>query len=454
MDICAFLNSNESYGKDKFIVIGINDKTHDRIGIKDVPMFDDGIYQEWAENIQPRPIIETGTIKYENKKYGYFFISKENKRRVYSIKKSQMILKDPVQDDMYRSNLPILYSEAYIRKGSRKSRLDEWDRREIYEKDRKVKEQENNQKLNFNTNITDNNSNEILKICALFGEWNENNEKEKNVISEAIGKEYNIWIKGLRKQLNNNSKYLEFNNEQWKIKNKEEIIFNNAKEYFPDDIKKFSNAVIKIETEKNPRYDLKSDKRIMENIILDKKSIYSSQIRKNVLETVAYIKSVKESFTNCEIEVENMLWNVVRKVMENADWKILATLNELLPTIAEINGSEYIVQLNKLLKNNEKEIEQLFNEKEEFVTERDYVDGLIWSLELLSWNPKYIMDAFDLYGKFSKYNSKKILDSMVEVILPWNPHTLSDSKKRENCVEVMLIEYENIRVGFANEIII
>ena len=81
-DICGFVNSSEAYGKDKFIIIGIRDKTKERIGIESLPMEDDAKYQSWCDYIEPRPTIETGTIIFNNIKYGYIYITKYNGVRI------------------------------------------------------------------------------------------------------------------------------------------------------------------------------------------------------------------------------------------------------------------------------------------------------------------------------------------------------------------------------------
>lgn len=73
-DVCAFLNSSESYRKDKFIIVGIENSTHKKKGIQATPMEDDANYQELCDKIQPRPHVETGTIVFESLPYGYIYI--------------------------------------------------------------------------------------------------------------------------------------------------------------------------------------------------------------------------------------------------------------------------------------------------------------------------------------------------------------------------------------------
>ena len=138
-DLCAFLNSEEAYGKNKFIIIGINDKKYLH-GLTNVPMQDDRFYQQAADKIFPRPSIETGTFKHKIKgleyEFGYIYISKDNLDRVYEINEDYFYKKDK---NLYllQQALPkiVVKSTAWIRRGSCKRILDEYTRRKIFESD-------------------------------------------------------------------------------------------------------------------------------------------------------------------------------------------------------------------------------------------------------------------------------------------------------------------------------
>lgn len=439
-DICGFLNSSEAYEKDKFIIFGIRDSVKERIGLNTVPMYDDEEYQGWCDFIEPRPIIETGKIKYDGIEYGYVYITKDNKDRVYSVNKDYPG-EHVSREDEYRNIKNKVYaSVAYTRKGSRNYILNEYDRREIYEHDRQVKENVN--VLLYSDSSIDDDTRDILKMCALFGVWDENNENEKNIITDTIGIEYNKWIKNIRKLLREKSKYISFDNNRWKIENKEELIEKLSDDYFEEDIKKFEIATLKIITEADPKFELEADKRIISNLI-DKGAKYSKELIKSVLESFAYIKSINNKFVNCEHEINNSQWYIVRNALQNANWKNLATLNEYLPILSEIDEVEYMKQLDTMIKNREVEISNLFKESGECITAKWYASGLLWGLELISWNPNYIMQAFDIFAKLGKYDDR-VIDSMSRILLPWYPQTNADFNLRKSALEMILTEYNDI----------
>lgn len=440
-DICGFLNCTESYGKDKFIILGIVDKTKFRRGINDSPMEDDKYYQDLFELIQPRPHIETGKITKDNLDFGYIYIPKDNMERVYSFIKDYPDEFVSIEEERNNFRKKVYASTAYIRKGSVKYLLNEYDRRKIYEQDKMVKNMKAIEKNVYASTQIDDGFKDVLKICALFGTWNEQNENEKEIISKIIGIEYQEWIKTLRKLLSQKSEYVSFKNNVWKIEQKENLIERYSEEYFPEDINRFKEAAVKILIEADPKFELESDKRVMSNI-LGIKTVYSKSIKKSVLETFAIMRSLIIKFTNCRREVSNSLWYVIRETLKEANWQLIATLDDLLPIMAEIDGQEYINQLNSFIGNQE-ELEKLFKEKEENVFTTKYVHGIYWSLELLAWNPRYLMAVFDMFCRIERYD-KEIMNTMVRILLPWYPQTKADIALRVATVGMTLREYNEI----------
>ena len=440
-DICAFVNSSEAFGKNKFIIFGIRNCTMERIGLRTVLMEDDECYQSWCEYIEPRPTIQTGIIKYNGIEYGYIFITKDNNDRVYSITKDYPDEFVSRTEQIQKMRDKVYGSTAYIRKGSKNYLLSECDRRKIYEQDRQIIESRRQYIQPYILSTEEDINKDILKICALFGTWDENNENEKKVISDVLGIGYNTWIKVLRKILNKKSNSISFKNGRWKIENKEELLEEYAENYFPEDITKFEKAALNILTTTDPKYDLAADKRYMNNIVGNKPK-YSYEIKRAVAETIAYVKSIESLFINCPKEIHHIKWFVIRNVFENVDWKQLATLNTILPLLAEIDAKEYLSQLEGIINNKEDELIKLFYEKEEFVTQTRYINGLVWSLELLAWYPTHIMKAFDIFAKLAKYD-ERIMDSMCRILLPWNPQTLADIHLKKTTLETLLENYEN-----------
>lgn len=443
-DLCSFLNSIEGYGKDKFIILGVSAKQRKILGIQ--TMQDDKEFQNFADKIEPRPKFETGIIVYseQNIDYniGYIYIPANNTDRVYSFKCDYpAIPKIPNADSELESRERVYASTALIRRGSCNKVLSEYDRREIYEIDRK-----NNVSIpSITTSYYDINNfsenDKILKAVIIFGGWDENNQSDKDIISRFIGKPYDKWIIILRTLLKDENSILEYKNNKWKVKDKYNSIKNYASEFFKDEIELFKTLAISILSERNPKFDLDNDERSMSNIY-NKNTKYSSLLRKSIAETLPIITANYKEFKNCKNDASNLPLLVVRQVLENNNWEIWASIGELLPFLAEAAPEEFLKQLDDKLKNNCKMIKRLFNEKEYYITTYNYSTGIYWSLELIAWEARNLIESCMLLAKISKFD-KEAIKHISNIILPWYPQTKAPIENRVMVVKNILKENPN-----------
>ena len=442
-DVCGFLNSIDSYKKDKFIIFGVQDKPIKRLGIKKELMADDAEYQSLCDKIQPRPIVETGIIPFEKDDYGYVYISKENTDRIYSIIEDYPKQEVTRFEETIGKKAKVYASTAYIRKGSKNYKLNEYDRRNIYENDRIEKMEKPNDVLKYSFEEVDQDEiKNILKICALFGAWSDKNENDKNIISELIGIEYNVWIKTIRKLLTNKSEYIEFKNHIWKIKRREELIGRYAESYFDNEIEKFKNSLLCILKEEDPRFDLEPDKRVMAGI-LGKNCNYSNTLKRLATEALPIMRSMKGDFINSEDEIKKLLYEINRNIFKDTNWKLIASLEYELPALAEADADSFLDGIENILKQNTEEIQKLLIEKAEFVTTTKYTAGLYWALELIAWQSKYLNRVCIILTKLAQYDEEAI-KVMTRILLPWYPQTMANDKLKKVAVEIVLKEDEEI----------
>lgn len=131
-DVLAMLNSSEAFEEDKFIILGVTDQKYIK-GLKK-SMADDNQYQSIFDTyITPRPIIETGELKYSKKSIGYIYINKNNIIMPYEVKKEK---KD--------SKKTLSIGASFIRKGSINVELQQEDRETLILKRSEKNPNENN----------------------------------------------------------------------------------------------------------------------------------------------------------------------------------------------------------------------------------------------------------------------------------------------------------------------
>lgn len=443
-DLCAFLNSEQSYGKNKYIICGIgNNKS--RLGINQEEMLDDHYFQDAAKHIYPIPKIETGIFKhvFEGKEYiyGYILICKSNDDRIYEVYNEQIKKNDNqlhTIKEIYDTNAfaPV----AWIRIGSTKDILKETTRRKIYLFDSSKK----NFSLNNNfvyKNIDKTIEARIMKTALLFGKWNEKNENDKNIIEKYSGISYNDFIEKFR-LISKAEKDFIFKNGIWEINNRAEYVEMWALDFYKEDFEKFNSIIVEILSEKHPKLKLESDKRRMANIY-NKITKYSEELRDGVAETLVIVEYLKNYFKNCKNDVANFVILVVREILKDSDWYIWASLDELLVYLAEAAPHEYLNQFKQYL-TNDKEKRILF-ENESDITTYNYSTSIYWSLELIAWNTDYCVQVCMILSKLAKEDEKAI-DHIVNIILPWYPNTNAPFIFRFTSVENII--KENILVGW------
>ncbi|WP_426428867.1 helix-turn-helix domain-containing protein [Staphylococcus equorum] len=118
-DVLSMLNSLESYGEDKFIILGVTDKKYIK-GLNN--MSDDNHYQDlFNEYINPRPEIETGVINYSDKIIGYIYIYGNNIEVPYEVKK----------ETKFKDHKNLTEGTSFIRKSSVNYPLFQEDREKL-----------------------------------------------------------------------------------------------------------------------------------------------------------------------------------------------------------------------------------------------------------------------------------------------------------------------------------
>ena len=315
-DLCAFLNSEEAYGKDKFIIIGISDK-NDLCGLTTIPMQDDRFYQQAADYIFPRPSIETGTFKHRIKgkeyEFGYIYISKDNLDRIYEISKDYFYKKDKNLYSLEQA-LPkmAVASTTWIRRGSCKRILDEYTRRKIYESDNVRKNFSLNSEVGY-VDISKSLNDKVIKTALLFGKWNEKNQNDKKIIEKFSGMIYDKFIEQFRIIAKTENDFV-FKNGVWKINNRTKYIEYYALDFYKEDFDNLNLIIVEILKEKHPKLDLSTDKRRMSNIY-NKITKYSEEIRNGVAETLLIVEYLKSNFENCKIDASNFVILVIRKIL-------------------------------------------------------------------------------------------------------------------------------------------
>lgn len=137
------------------------------------------------------------------------------------------------------------------------------------------------------------------------------------------------------------------------------------------------------------------------------------------------------------------------EILAEADWVTWGSLNDLLPTLAEVAPDEFIKAVENALRMPTCPFAQLFEQEGEGTFGRNYLTGLLWALEGLAWDEQYLVRVCVILGELASRDpggrwTNRPSNSLATIFLPWHPHTLASFDKRKVAVEILLKECPDV----------
>jgi hypothetical protein len=147
-----------------------------------------------------------------------------------------------------------------------------------------------------------------------------------------------------------------------------------------------------------------------------------------------YGKELKNCSRN---KPDDTVFFTIRELFTNADWKLWASLNELLPILAEAEPDEFLSSVENALKQSPCPFDQLFiQENEGGIMGTNYMTGLYWALESLAWSEEHLSRSILALAGLAKRDpggrwSNRPINSIITILLPCLlPQTISSFDKR------------------------
>lgn len=95
---------------------------------------------------------------------------------------------------------------------------------------------------------------------------------------------------------------------------------------------------------------------------------------------------------------------MIRELLTDADWVLWGSLNGLLPTMAEAAPGEFLDVVEKAMRMTLCPFDELFSQEGNGITGGNYLTGLLWVLEGLAWDEKYLVRVFVALGELASHD--------------------------------------------------
>lgn len=282
-----------------------------------------------------------------------------------------------------------------------------------------------------------------LALIVLLGSWNENNEHDVSVLSQLLNMSYDIWLSKARDILHQPDSPLKLKNGIWTVIGGEALLNHLGSQILDQDIDQFRIVAENVLQELDPALDLPKDQRYAASIH-GKVLKHSDTLRHGISEGLALLGSRPQLFTNCSLsKVESTVVLIVRIVFENSKWQLWASLNRLLPNLAEADPNEFLNQIDSALYGELCPFDNVFAQEGNGSTGGNYLTGLLWALESLAWDDRYIVRVCCILAELAERDPggswmNRPVNSIIAILLPWLPQTLANADKRKVAMKAIV----------------
>jgi hypothetical protein len=288
-----------------------------------------------------------------------------------------------------------------------------------------------------------------LAIAAVLGSWTEKSAADRVIAEGLSGNSYGEWIGKMREVALRPGTPLIHRDGNWKFAARYEGWYALGPKLFDEHLGRLQVAAISVLTEKDPQFELPGAERYASSIH-GKVLTHSHLLRNGLAEALALLGSHPKALASCTLgkaEVTAVL--AVRTVLADADWERWASLNDLLPLLAEAAPGEFLHAVEKALNSEPCPFDRVFAEEGDGFMGRTYMSGVLWALETLAWDLDHLSRVVICLGELAARDpggrwSNRPANSLTTILLPWLPQTCAPVAKRGAAVSALLTELPDI----------
>lgn len=236
---------------------------------------------------------------------------------------------------------------------------------------------------------------------------------------------------------------LEQSNGLWKVADRLSLWESEGPLLTDGILEKFAELAVQVLLEGDPELDLEKEQRFAANIY-GRKRTYSKRMRKGIAETLALLGAKPEALATCtDGKARSVTYKVVKQLLGDADSGRWASLNDVLPLLAEASPDTFLASVGGASEKPDEPFSGIFAEEDGGIMGRNYATGLLWALETLAWSSDYLvrvcvilanLAAVDPGGNFSN----RPADSLRAILLPWIPRTCAESGTRHSAMKCIV----------------
>ncbi|MGI0485495.1 hypothetical protein ACN4EK_08680 [Pantanalinema rosaneae CENA516] len=288
-----------------------------------------------------------------------------------------------------------------------------------------------------------------LTVANLIGSWDEQSEADRAIISSLARCDYSEWILPIREVLHEENSPLILKNGIWKVSDRLLLWQSLGQRIFDGDLDNLKVCAVNVLKEPDPQFELAPEDRFAAHIY-GKKLAHSNVLRKGLAETFAILGTYPNALSNCSADKPEAVASLaVREILNEIDWVLWGSLNNLLPLISEASPDTFLHAIEAALQAQNCPFHKLFSQEGNGITGGNYLTGLLWALESLAWEADYLVRTTVILGELAERDpggnwANRPQSSLTMIFLPWLPQTTAPIEKRQVAVKTLTNEVPEV----------
>ena len=280
-----------------------------------------------------------------------------------------------------------------------------------------------------------------LVSLVLLGQWEENQEGDRQLVAELVGKPYEEVERELVSLTVIPDPPLVRIGERWRFVSHEEAWHLLAIRVTSSDVNRFQKISTGVFGEVSPAFELPVGERHMANI-MGKVLSHSHTLREGMARSLALMGTQADRARNAD-SVSRVPAKVVSNTLgQRKDWRIWATLNDQLPTLAEATPEAFLDAVECAQSTQPECFKELFAQEGGALLE-NYHTGLLWALERLAWSQDHFARVAKVLAQLGELDpggrsSNRPSGSLSSLFLPLIRFSEASDKRRLETLRTLL----------------
>ena len=272
--------------------------------------------------------------------------------------------------------------------------------------------------------------------ALLLGAWDESREADIAVAASASQSDYQSFATNLRQVLWEHAGPVRKVGSVWRLVSIADAWRKLHRWLSSQDVLRFESLAVQVLRELDPRFDLTPDERWLAPV----KGLqlqHSRHLREGIAETLAQIASIGSDLTMLDSPVTpgDLACRIVQAILNDADWKLWASLGPVLGYLAEACPSGFLAALDRDLHGNPPVIKSVFDEEHGGIAVSSPHVDILWALERVAWSTDHFAHVAHLLAELAELDpggrlANRPLASLIGLFRLWLPQTAATPSQR------------------------